>query len=109
MSTATAKRTGGGAKLGVWSSPITVGTPYQAPTDGFVVYSAHFTGGGFSNITLKTDSAATPTTVRAIGTLGNTGAEYLTLTCPVKKNDYVLCEYNATFATVDNIFWIPLS
>ena len=109
MSTATAKRTGGSAQLGVWSSPITAGTPYQATTDGFVVFSAHFTASSLSDITIKTDSAATPTTVRAIGRLGTTGGSYLTLTCPVKKNDYVLCEYNAAFAAVDAIYWIPLS
>lgn len=109
MSTATAKRTGGGGKLGVWSSPITAGTPYQATTDGFVVFSAHFVASSFSQITIKTDSAATPTTIRAVGMLGNGGGEYLTLTCPVRKNDYVLCEYNATFAAVNAIYWIPLS
>ena len=92
-------------RLGSWTQPIVAGspgTPYQALTDGFVVGYGDSSGSSVS-ITVKTDSSATPTTVRTKGY----DASYAGVCCPVKKGDYVQVDINPVGSTY-SIYWIPL-
>lgn len=70
------------SELGTWTSK-TIGTTYQASTDGFVV--AWYSSAG-THVTGYTDSASTPTTVRAKDPTdgGNGGG----ICFPVKAGDY---------------------
>lgn len=91
-----------GPNLGNWTSPISDGVSYQALTDGFVSVWGDSTGSSVS-IIIYTDSASTPTTVRA----RTQAADYSSAFCAVKKGDYVIVDVDTTGATY-NIYWIPL-
>lgn len=68
--------------FGSWAS-ATINSPTQATSDGFLVIVGNANG----TLTIKTDSANPPTTVRI--NLGiSTGTP--SAVCPVKKNDYYL-------------------
>jgi hypothetical protein len=77
--------------MGDWSSK-TVGSTYQAATDGFVVFSASASndGGDSVSYTCYSDSSSTPTTVRQVTAAGFYDGDYNygSLTVPVKKGDY---------------------
>lgn len=73
--------------FGTWASPITPGTPYQAPTDGFAIVTVALTSGA-GNFQTKTDSSATPTTIRG-GIVAVTATSTYSSCTPVKKGDYV--------------------
>lgn len=97
--------TGSGASLGVYSQPITIGTPYHATTDGFVIVTSSYSGAS-GTTTVKTDSSSTPTTVIAsIGT--NNSVTTNSATVPVRNGDYVLISITAL--TGSSAYWIPLS
>ena len=91
--------------LGTWSGDIKAnadGNGHQVTTDGFLVGYTDAVGGA-PDITVYTDSNATPTTVRWYfsGTNGHTS-----FMIPVKKNDYykvVLTSY-----TMTHMYFLPL-
>lgn len=92
--------------LGAWSSPITEGTPYQAPTDGFVTVYGQASA-GLLVILVKTDSSSTPTTIRQqLNLPGNSNAQ--SVMCPVRKGDYVLVSVTGGGTVSSTIYWIPL-
>ena len=72
------------APLSSWASK-SQGTTYQAATDGFVTGYATLSGG--QDITLYTDSSATPTTVRSQSYM-NGATAVMSVSSMVKKNDY---------------------
>lgn len=80
--------------FGTWSSAFTVGTVYQAATDGIVMCTLNVpvASGQISTLTFLTDGSNPPTTVRqqAGGTQGQTapGQQYWNILCPVRKGDY---------------------
>jgi len=90
--------------LGAWNvgAPWVKNTAYLAATDGFVVASAAASSG---TLTIKTDSANPPTTVRASAYTTTSGPAPATV--PVKKGDYWKVEATEVGATI-TIFWIPL-
>ena len=86
-------------EFGAWDTgaPWTVGTNYLAATDGFVLA---YKISGASGISIKTDSASPPTTVRSF----SAGAPCSAIS-PVKSGEYWRVECgNATV-----IYWIPLN
>lgn len=93
-------------QLGAWASKSAT-TIYQAATDGFV---NAFVQNANNNSALKgyTDSAASPTTLRAASSSssGASGSSYVSIFFPVKKNDY----YQVTYGTADSftMYFIPI-
>lgn len=108
------------AAFGSWASK-TVGTTYQAATDGFVVAYVSVSDNNQGSITGYTDSSATPTTVRggasaamcdgcAGGGGAGTRAPINGFCMPVKSGDY----YKVASSTYGGsptytMFWIPRS
>lgn len=97
------------AQMGSWASKV-VSTIYQAATDGFLVGSTHTDDSAYYEI--RTDSAATPTTVRMrCGGAGSTTTDtYSAFCCPIKKNDYyrIVAQGSGDFQTLDYCFFIPI-
>ena len=97
--------------LGAWDGGKSNNTSYQAATDGLVLFTVVFVNGGGSEYArIKTDSSATPTTIRCNQTSpSSTTAFMTTLTCPVKKNDYWRAEQSTpTGGSGYTLYWIPL-
>lgn len=81
----------------------TVGTIYQAASDGFVVAYGGFTvAGQLSGIT---DNSATPTTTVTAGS--SLSSEYISITFPVKKGDYYKVSASSTLSA-SGMNWVPL-
>ena len=91
------------AELGAWTTG-SKDSSTQAATDGFLIVVSG-AAGATGKFTIKTDAGSTPTTVRCEANVAH-AAQELTLTCPVKKDDYWLAEDSADL--IDKIFWIPL-
>lgn len=89
--------------FGAWETK-SANTVYQAATDGFVIGWSE--GVDNCHVTIKTDSANPPVTVRAFENnyypTGNLGCR-LTIFCPVKKSDY--WKYESGQAS--HIYWLP--
>jgi hypothetical protein len=86
--------------LGSWTSK-SVGSVYQASTDGYVTFSAlAYNSGAFAiRYQCLTDSSSSPSTVR-LSSLASWQSGYTSdasITCPVRKNDY----YEITSSTVE--------
>lgn len=86
-----------------------VTTIYQAATDGFV----HCYSNGELNeeltITIKTDSSATPSTVRAKYLVSGSHDTYQSAMVPVKKGDYYQVTVDVTSGSDNTVVrWIPL-
>lgn len=71
--------------FGSWQTK-TVGTIYQATTDGFLVAVFNIAAPTTSNVSLITDSSSTPTTVRQI--FQGSADIPASASCPVRKGDY---------------------
>lgn len=91
--------------FGVWGGATIDGAGHQVTTDGFLVLSA--SGNTISTLTIKSDSASTPTTIRASG--GNTSAGgQVFVMCPIRKNDYYLVSVSGS-PSATNYSFIPIS
>ena len=98
----------GGGGAGPWTSGFTPGTTYQAATDGFVV-SHQITGPHDLRIQIKTDSAASPTTIRWDAT-GYDNSAWVSGMCPVKAGDYWNCDTtDAGMRSYMTIYWISFA
>jgi len=77
--------------LGAWTTK-TVGTSYQAATDGFVVLTCNGSGGGsYTYAAISSDGSNPPTTTRSINdvNMGSyIGYQSMGAFSPVRKNDY---------------------
>ena len=91
--------------FGAWAAATADGAGHQAATDGILVLSA--TGSTFGGFVIKSDSASTPTTIRASAAPSTTGASAFVM-CPVKKNDYYLITVTGTPSS-SNYYFMPLS
>lgn len=92
--------------LGAWAAANADGSGHQVATDGFLLISAD--GSTVSQITIKSDSASTPTVVRATSVPTSAGGFTPPLLCPVKKNDYYSITVSGSPAN-SRYFFIPLS
>lgn len=100
--------------LGAWASK-TIGTTYQAGTDGFVVFGRY---NCVNNLNAKyegrTDGNNPPTTVRAAASMSSwSGLDMIgsgSGTMPVKKGDYyrVVRTYLNGSSGTQFMYWIPL-
>ncbi len=88
-------------KLGAWQTK-SINTVYRAATDGFVVARAN-TGGDGVYLTLRTDSANPPTTMRAHENASVYDSACITM--PVRKGDYWKVETWST--AINRVYWIP--
>ena len=95
--------------LGSWVSKSS-GTIYQAATDGFVMASGNTSSSNASGIEIISDSSSSPSTVRVISQFpggGNLSGSPVSISCPVKKNDYYeIVSLNS--ASVNYAFFISL-
>ncbi len=91
--------------FGAWAAATVDGAGHQVTTDGFLVISA--SGSTLSRIVIKSDSASTPTVVRADSDNISAGSR-MSVMIPVKKNEY----YSVTLTgspTTTGYFFIPIS
>lgn len=100
-----------GSLLGDWSSK-SIGTTYQALTDGIVTAFTTSPISGNNNGVLKglivySDSSSSPTTIRAqSGTTSSTTAIYAYVSSPVKKGDYY--QVSNTSSSGATMYFIPM-
>lgn len=87
--------------MGSWTSR-SVGTIYQAATDGFVIAVETTGGGSPDSASILSDSSATPSTVRSQAGTASGGPNQIigTLFCPVKKGDYFEVTHTGSFGSV---------
>ena len=88
-----------GSRFGAWASG-TFGSAALAATDGFV---SAITANGGGTLTIKTDSANPPTTIRNGSDSAAAGSGQACI-CPVRKGDYYLVECG----TASTVYWLPL-
>lgn len=94
-------------QFGSWASK-SVGTSYQADTDGFVTFWCDDVGNG-DDFQIYTDSSNPPTTSRGrLGTPSGTTAFYGQLTTPVKKNDYYKVGVVSGTCSSGTMYFIPI-
>ena len=95
--------------LGAWGNATADGAGHQVTTDGFLVGYATETTTSLVTVTIKSDSASTPTTIRMIAATqtATSGAGQTAFMCPVRKNDY----YSITVTGDSGItsFFIPIT
>lgn len=100
-----------GALLGAWTSK-TVGTIYQAATDGIVLAFSNISGTTSNILSLISDSSATPSTVRSSSRVNfpssGSGTVALNVISPVKKNDYYQVTLTSDGSPSNTMFFIPL-
>lgn len=107
VQTTAASGGGGGTNgFGSWTSGYSLGTIYQASTDGLVI--ARMYGSSHGGLRGFTDSNSNPTTERLTnfsyaGAGGNSS-----ITMPVKAGDYwkVISDYSVN---TSSIYWVPVS
>jgi len=94
-------------RFGTWTSK-TIGTTYQADTDGFVT-AWSVSSRGDIDIQGITDSNATPTTVRIrhYANYEGSGTGHACIMFPVKKDDYYKATVSGDVST-GTMFWLPL-
>lgn len=96
------------SKLGNWTS-ITAnidGNGHLSATDGFLIVIGAYSGSTRPAFDIKTDSSATPTTIRGQVDARNSNSDVATLTIPVKAGDYYLVNVTAGVCTG---YFIPLN
>jgi hypothetical protein len=89
-----------------WESKST-GTDYLAEADGFVVVNLDATSNQGASMSLYTDSASTPTTLRCSLYSDNTVSKQ-TACMPVKKGHYYKVTLSGS-ADVSTMYWIPFT
>lgn len=101
--------------FGPWETNFTIGTVYQASTDGFVVAGLVIQPGSpDANALLNgyTDSNSTPSTCRGLACVRKLGGAHInaqeSFTMPVRKGDYWRVDYSYYEGLVSwDIDWIP--
>lgn len=93
--------------FGTWASG-TFNSSTQASANSFIT-GYYVASSGAGNLTVKTDSASTPTTIRHQANI-NEGAAPTTLgfCVPVKKGDYYLVQITGSLAGAGTVFIIPI-
>jgi len=91
--------------LGTWVSK-TVGSSYQASTDGFAVCFGDAAAVRGQQIAMYSDSSNPPTTLRGRYGSGVDQGSGATITIPVRKNDYYKCTWSATDAGTPTLYFI---
>lgn len=93
--------------FGSWDATKTIDTVYQAATDGFVC--VYILNSVYTRVDLKTDSSATPATIRTCGAADQAAASlYDGICCPVKKNEYWNAARTVGSGTC-TVYWIPVA
>lgn len=92
-------------KFGTRDTSVSLGTNYQAATDGFVTC---MTGTTASSLEAYTDSSTTPTAAyaRIDRDLTGSGNQFGSLTMPVRKGDYWRVDRSS--GSTGSCTWLPL-
>lgn len=97
--------------LGAWTAK-TIGTIYQATTDGFVIASYNSSSSSANTLELISDSNSTPSTVRAISETNfpssGVGITGTFVSSPIKKGDYYQVTATADGTPSGTMFFISL-
>lgn len=83
-----------------------VGTVYQAASDGLVVFIRNYAGDANDAYQGKTDNSNPPTTIRAASSAGTNPTDSFTM--PVKKGDYWTVSQTAGTTSSTVLNWVPL-
>lgn len=93
--------------LGSWVDKSSSYDSQQATTDGFVTAFCSATASGAFDVQGYSDSASTPTTLRAWSRITAVGSNSVAITMPVKKGDYWRVVTSSITPTIV-VYWIPL-
>jgi hypothetical protein len=91
-----------------WASK-SLATSYLAASDGFVVVTADGSAPGAGTLTIYSDSASTPTTVRAVIQVSSAHDIHESAMVPVAKGDHWRVVKSTETGTVSQtVSWVPL-